>query len=196
VPAAPAPPAPRRRAAVSRAPVYVVAGGLLLAIALVLLGARLAAAPAPPPDLSSPGTPASPRVVNVILRDYAFNPTPLYLVAGETVRFELINGGLVAHEFVLGDTRVQAAWAAANAQATPPAPFATPPPASVPPGTPGLRVLLSPGQRATVEYVVPDVTAGISLMCHLPGHVEQGMVGAVEVSSAERHAPAEDGSDE
>lgn len=163
---------------------YVVAGGLLLAVALVLLGARLAGQPAPSPDLSQPGTAASPRPVNVILRDYAFNPTPLHLVAGETVRFELINAGLVAHEFALGDAHVQAAWALANALATPPAAFATPPPASVPPGTGGTRVLLQPGERASITFEVPvaQPAGGLQLLCHLPGHVEQGMIGEVRLA--------------
>ena len=167
----------------SRAPVYVVIGGLLLAAGLVLLGARLAAAPAPVPDLDRPGTSAEPRSVNVILRDYAFNPTPVYLVAGETVRFELINGGLVSHEFVLGGEEVQAAWALANARATAPAHFATPVPASVPPAIGGIRVLLAPGERATILYDVPRAAEAsrLQLFCHLPGHVAEGMVGAVEV---------------
>lgn len=168
------------RPRVSRAPVWLLVGGLALAVGLVLLGARLAAAPAPVPDLSSPGTPDQPRSVNVILRDYAFNPTPLYLVAGETVQLELINAGLVDHELVLGDAEVQRAWALADALATPPGLLATPPPASVPPDIGGLRVVLAPGATARLRYEVPADQA-LQLMCHLPGHVERGMVGAVEV---------------
>lgn len=153
-------------------------GGLALAFTLVLLGARLASAPAPTPDLSRPGTPAEPRDVNVIMRDYVFDPTPIHLVPGETVRFNLINGGLVAHEFVLGDSQVQQAWAEAHAAATPSAPFASAPPASVPPATAGLRVLLSSSESRSLEYEVP-VGVGLELFCHLPGHVERGMVGRV-----------------
>lgn len=166
--------------AVSRAPAIVLIAGLTVAGALVLLGARLAAMPAAPPDVSQPGTAGNPRPVNVILRDYAFNPTPLYLVEGETVTFHVINGGLVEHEFVLGNQAVQAAWARAHAAATPPAPFATRPPVSVEPDARGLRILLPSGSSTSVSYLVP---AGVelALMCHLPGHVEQGMVGAVEV---------------
>jgi uncharacterized cupredoxin-like copper-binding protein len=176
-------PATRR---ISRAPVYVVAGGLLLAAALVIIGARMAAEPAGRPDLSRPGSVESPRAVNVILRDYAFNPTPLHLVRGEHVRFELINAGLVDHEFVLGDATVQAAWRASHERATPPAPFATPPPASVPPATAGVRVLLRPGERASIDYGVPVAPAEpLHLVCHLPGHVEQGMVGRVELVGAD-----------
>jgi uncharacterized cupredoxin-like copper-binding protein len=170
----------RARPRVSRAPVWLLIGGLALAVGLVLLGARLAAAPAPVPDLSSPGTADRPRSVNVILRDYAFNPTPLYLVAGETVQLELINAGLIVHELVLGDAEVQRAWALADALATPPGLLATPPPASVPPDIGGLRVVLAPGATASLRYEVP-AGATLQLMCHLPGHVERGMVGAVDV---------------
>ena len=152
--------------------------GLIVAGILVYIGGRLAAAPAPKPDLSRPGTPDSPRAVTVIMRDYVFNPTPLYLVPGETVTFSVINGGLLPHEFVLGDASVQDAWATANSAAGPAGPLATAAPASVPPGTGGIELVLDPGQQATVTYPVP---AGqpLQLMCHLPGHVERGMVGSV-----------------
>ncbi len=154
--------------------------GLGLAVGLVLLGARLAAAPAPVPDLTQPGTAASPRPVSVIMRDYSFNPTPLYLVPGEIVEVTVFNGGLVEHELVLGDDGVQQAWSRANAAATPPAPFATAPPASVPPSIGGLRILLGSGASATALYEVPsDGTP--QLVCHLPGHAERGMVGSVEL---------------
>ena len=168
--------------AVSRAPVVVLIVGLGLAVALVLLGAELAASPAPPPQISQPGTPESPREVNVIMRDYQFNPRPLYLVAGETVRLNIINGGLVEHELVLGDSSVQDAWRRADALASPPAPFATSAPASVAPGTGGERVLLPSGASTSVVYRVP-VDGRLQLFCHLPGHTEQGMVGEVIVVS-------------
>jgi len=168
----------RQPGRVSRAPVYVVVLGLLLAVALVFLSARQAAAPAVPPAITSPGTAHEPRAVNVILRDYGFDPTPLRLVPGEVVQLNVINGGLVEHELVLGSTDVQLAWAAAHSAATPPAAFATAPPAAVPPGTDGARVLLGSGHSATVVYAVPRA-ASLQLMCHLPGHVERGMVGRV-----------------
>lgn len=169
-------------ASVSRAPVVVLIVGLALAVGLVIFGAELAGRPAQPPHIPQPGTVDVPRDVNVIMRDYVFNPTPLYLVAGETVRFNIINGGLVEHEFVLGDATVQAAWRDADAAATAPAPFATPVPASVPPSVGGVRVVLPSGASTSVLYSVPDHD-GLELFCHLPGHVEQGMVGQVIVLS-------------
>lgn len=160
----------------------VLVGGLTLAFVLVFVGAQLSATPAPAPDLSSPGTPDEPRTVNVLLHDYSFNPRTLYLVAGETVRLQAINAGLIDHELVLGDDPVQRAWAQAHAEATPPAPFATPQPASVEPGTGGLRILLRPGQSETVTYTVPRGQQ-LQLMCHLPGHLERGMAGRVSLES-------------
>lgn len=152
--------------------------GLGLAVGLVLLGAALAGAPAPAPQIGEPGTPESPRTVNLILRDYRFDPTPLYVVPGETLRLNVVNGGLVEHEVVLGGPSVQAAWAAADAVATPPAAFATAPPASVDPDVGGLRIVLASGASTAVDYVVP-LSGELQLVCHLPGHAERGMVGQV-----------------
>lgn len=161
----------------SRAPVYVTLFGFAVAITLVLVALRGFSAPAP--RIERAGTPDAPRDVTVILRDYLFQPTPLGLVPTETVRFTILNGGLEPHEFVLGDEAVQRAWAQADAAATPPIPFATAPPASVAPDVGGLRVLVRSGEQATVEYRVPSA-GELQLVCHLPGHVEQGMIGRIE----------------
>jgi uncharacterized cupredoxin-like copper-binding protein len=167
----------------SRAPVYVTIGGLAIALILILFAAR--GSPAPPVVIERAGTDAAPRQVNVILRDYRFLPTPIVLVRGETVRFELINGGLQPHEFVLGDVAVQQAWASAHALATPPGPFATHPPASVAAGTAGLRVMLGSGDSTSVVYRVPHGSE-LELVCHLPGHVAEGMVGAIVLRDGPR----------
>jgi uncharacterized cupredoxin-like copper-binding protein len=168
-------PAPRR---VSRTPVVVLVVGLSLAIALVILGADLAARPVASPPIGTPGVAASPRAVTVILRDYRFDPTPLYLYAGETVLLNVVNAGMVEHELVLGDAAVQSAWASADAAATPPAPFTTAPPASAPADTGGLRILLPSGGSTTLTYVVPE-GGDVLLSCNLPGHRERGMIGQV-----------------
>lgn len=164
---------------VSRAPVVVLVLGLALALGLVLFAA-LGRGPAPVVAVDHPGTPAAPREVTVIMRDYLFNPTPLVLVPGETVRFRIMNGGLQPHAFVLGDTAVQEAWARAEALATPAIPFATPPPASVAPDVGGLRVLLDSGEQAAADYAVP-ARGELRLVCPIVGHVEQGMIGRIEL---------------
>ena len=152
-------------------------GGSLLVVA------ACAAGPAPPPSGPlQPGTEAAPRDVNVILRDYVIVPDPLRLVRGEVVRLNVINGGLVAHELVLGSAAVQAAWASAEAAKTPDVLGATPPPVSLSPGLGGLRVYLGSGQSASVIYHVP-VNGELEVACQIPGHVEHGMVGHIEFAS-------------
>ena len=75
---------------------------------------------------------------------------------------------------------MQRAWHAADAAATPPSLLATAPPASVAPGTGGLRVLL--GLRPAGGGGVPRAgDQQLALLCHIPGHIEKGMVGAVEL---------------
>ena len=177
-------------ARVSRAPVVVLIVFVAVAIVLVLIGAQRPGEPPPEVEVARAGTPDAPRDVNVIMRDYRFDPTPVVLVPGETVRLRILNGGLVEHELTLGDEAVQAAWARADAAVTPTAPFATPPPASVPPGTGGLRVLLASGAQHDVLYTVPE-SGTVALVCHLPGHVERGMTGAVELRPMPDEATAE-----
>jgi len=166
---------PRR---ISRAPVYVTLAGLALALAIVLVAAR--PRPAPPVVIGEAGTTESPRPVNVIMRDYLFQPDPLVLVRGETVRLTIVNGGLEAHQFVLGDAGAQSAWAYAQAVATPPAPFTTAPPASVAPDVEAAAIVLGSGTSVTIGFTVPR-EGELQLVCHLPGHVAEGMVAAVEL---------------
>ncbi len=116
------------------------------------------------------------------MRDYRFDPTPIFVVPGENIRLNVVNGGLVEHELVLGDAALQQAWSQADAAATPPGPFATAPPASVAPGLGGVRLVLTSGSATTVDYVVPT-TGSLELICHLPGHAERGMVGQVRLVS-------------
>ena len=126
----------------------------------------------------TPGTPASPRAVNVITRDYHFLPAVVDLVPGETVVLHVINGGLEVHEAVFGDAGVQAAWEAAEA-ATIGAPPGPTPVVSVPPEVSGLRVVVQSGQRVDVTWTVPadgPSRAGFAVGCHIPGHAGRGMV--------------------
>jgi uncharacterized cupredoxin-like copper-binding protein len=172
---------PARR--VSRAPFYVTLGFFVVALTLVLIGAQRSADQVPPPAVSSPGTSAAPRAITVIMRDYLYDPRPIVLVRGESVRITIFDAGLLPHELTLGDAAVQAAWDAADAGATPPAAFTTPPPASVPAGLGGLHVVLPPGGQVTVDYSVP-LLGDVQLLCHLPDHIRLGMVGQIELRPA------------
>jgi uncharacterized cupredoxin-like copper-binding protein len=135
----------------------------------------------------TPGTSASPREVNIVARDYAFVPSTVDLVPGETVLLHVINGGLETHEAVIGDLASQLAWEAAES-ATVGAPPGPTPAVEVPPGFSGVRVVVASGQRVDVTWTVPPDAAaaanGWFVGCHIPGHWQKGMVVAVRFVSA------------
>ena len=121
-----------------------------------------------------PGTGAAPREVNVIARDYVFNPSVLDVVPGETVNLHVINGGLDVHEAIIGDATVQDAWEAAEAAAADAPPGPTPA-VSVPPDLEGLRIVVESGQRVDIVWTVPSTSEPLVVGCHIPGHWDEGM---------------------
>lgn len=162
----------------SAAPGRRFASLLAILAALLLVAGCDAGAPAGTPPIT-PGTSAVPREVNIVARDYAYVPSTVDLVPGETVVLHVINGGLVVHEAILGDLDTQLAWESAEA------PFADPPPGPTPVvpapgGFDGVRVVVASGQRLDVTWTVPaDAAAaaeGWFVGCHIPGHWDKGMV--------------------
>ncbi len=146
-----------------------------MAIAVVI-AAGCEAGPPPPTPPIVPGTSGAPREVNLIAKDYAFQPDALDLAPGETVLLHVINGGLEVHEAVIGDAAVQDAWEVAEAATvgSPPGPT---PVVSVPPDVAGLRIVVRSGERVDVVWTVPAVTPGAAWQvgCHIPGHWARGM---------------------
>lgn len=173
-----------------------IAVGILLAA--VILGCEAGPPVATPPIVA--GSPAAPREVNLITRDYAFVPNVLDLVPGETIRLHVINAGLVVHEAVLGDVSVQDVWETAEA-ATVGAPPGPTPLVTVPSGIAGLRFVVQSGERVDVTWTVPSDAAEVGapaevgvpavatntagaatarppawlVGCHIPGHWSRGM---------------------
>lgn len=147
-----------------------------LAGVAALAMAALACEAGPPAATPQPvaGTSDAPREINLIAKDYEFLPTTLDLIAGETVRLQVVNGGLAVHEAIIGDTEVQDAWEAAE-RATEGAPPGPTPEVSVPPGMEGLRIIVESGQRVDVVWTVPAAPEPLIVGCHIPGHWERGM---------------------
>jgi hypothetical protein len=147
----------------------------ILAASLLALGACEAGPPPATPPIS-PGTATAPREVNLIARDYAFLPPTLDLVPGERIVLHVINGGLVTHEAILGDARVQDAWEAAEAAVAgaPPGPT---PVVSVPPDVAGIRIVVRSGERVDLDWTVPPDAGGTPWIvgCHIAGHWDLGM---------------------
>lgn len=150
-----------------------------LAAALLLgIGACTAGEPGTTPPIA-PGGSGDPRDVNIVARDYAFVPSVVDLVPGETVTFHVINGGLDIHEAIIGDIDTQLAWEAAEGAfiGRPPGPT---PMVSVGPEFGGQRIVVASGQRLDVTWTVPeDAASGGAAWfvgCHIPGHWQKGMV--------------------
>jgi uncharacterized cupredoxin-like copper-binding protein len=154
---------------------------LLHALALLAaVGIAAACDPGGPPPTPpiSPGTAGAPREVNIIARDWTFQPSVVDVVAGETVLLHVINGGLETHEAIIGDDGVQGAWEQAEAAAAVgQAPGATPR-VSLDPSVGGLRIVVGSGQRVDMVWTVPPaaLAGGLVVGCHIPGHWAKGMV--------------------
>ena len=148
-------------------------------LAALLVAACDAGAPPPTPPIS-PGSAAAPREVNVIARDWSFQPAVVDVIPGETVLLHVVNGGLEIHEAVIGDGGVQDAWekaeaAAAAAAGQKPGPTPT---VSLDPSVGGLRIVVGSGQRVDAVWTVPTAApaGGLVIGCHIPGHWAKGMV--------------------
>jgi FtsP/CotA-like multicopper oxidase with cupredoxin domain len=125
-----------------------------------------------------PGTSGAPREVNIIARDYRFDPNPIDLTPGETILLHLINGGLEVHDVVLGDESVQAAWEAVEGGAHMDAPPGSTPAANAVLRS-GLRIVLRSGERADVRWTVPAAASPLVVGCHIRDHWARGMQAAV-----------------
>jgi uncharacterized cupredoxin-like copper-binding protein len=154
-----------------------VSSGVPLLVGLLALAACEAGPPPATPPIS-PGSSGAPREVNLIARDYSFQPPTLDLAPGETVLLHVINGGLVTHEAIIGDDRVQDAWEVAEAAPG----IADPPPGptpvvSVPPDVAGVRIVVRSGERVDLQWTVPAdaVEEAWIVGCHIAGHWEKGM---------------------
>ena len=157
----------------------------LLAVAAGVVACGPASTPLP---FGSPGTPDHPRAVIIAAKDYTYIPAVIDLHPGETVTFEVVNGGLVVHEVVLGGMRVQDAWEAEESITSNLPPGQTPA-VSVDPAVGGLRFVIRSGERVDVTWTVPEdasaTAGGWFVGCHIPGHWEAGMVVPVRFVAAD-----------
>lgn len=106
------------------------------------------------------GTPASPRVIRLIAGfGYSFTPSTIAVARGETVTFQVTTMGPAVHEFMVGPAAAVAADEA---------------------GTPEIGDI---GMMATKSLTFTFDSAGpYAFACHVQGHYEAGMRGAITVS--------------
>lgn len=120
-------------------------------------------------DFGAPGNPsAATRTVEIVAHDpYRFEPEELEVESGETVTFRVTNEGSREHEFVLGDAEYQESHGREMASGAM--------------HHEGNAVTLAPGATEELTWTFPaegDVLFG----CHVAGHFDAGMVGAISVS--------------
>lgn len=121
-----------------------------------------------------PGDPATvDRVIAVTQSDtMRFDPPSIEISEGETVRFDVTNGGAVAHEFVLGDAAFQDEHEQEMAGMG-----GTAMPVDEP-----SAIAVAPGQTKSLIWTF--TTAGTLVYgCHVPGHFAAGMHGEVSVTA-------------
>ena len=123
----------------------------LAAAALAFTGSCVASAGAEP--------------IEIGIEHSAFQPERLVVERGETVTFVIHNGDPIAHEFILGDETVQDI----HEKGTEAHHGARPGEVSIPPGA---------TRTTTYTFTEPGE---LIFGCHLPGHYDYGMRGAVEV---------------
>jgi len=136
------------------------------------------ATPTPEPPTPEPvlGTKDSPRVIEVTMGNFFFEPGAIAVHEGETIRFVVANPTTIMHELVVGDAEEQEHHAMEMAAAAAHDDghdhmMAEPNELEVEPG-------------ATAELVWTFDHAGEFLLgCHVEGHWEAGMQGAIAVES-------------
>jgi uncharacterized cupredoxin-like copper-binding protein len=118
-----------------------------------------ASAPGPGDAGFVAGTPASPRVVQVVATpQLRLLPAAVTVQAGETITFQVTTMGPVVHEFMVGPAADVAADKA---------------------GTPEIADLgMMQTKSLTYTFTGPGPFA---FACHVPGHFEAGMSGTIVV---------------
>lgn len=112
---------------------------------------------------------AATRTIEVVTDDpYRFVPADLEVESGETVTFVVTNEGTREHEFVLGDEEYQEAhgeeMAAGGMHHD------------------GNAVTVAPGATERLTWTFPE-EGEVLYGCHVAGHYDAGMVGAIRVSA-------------
>ncbi|NGM88476.1 cupredoxin family protein [Parapusillimonas sp. SGNA-6] len=134
-------------------------------------GHAASSAHAPGVSVGRPGAAADvTRNIVVTMDDtMRFTPSRVQVHAGETVRFQIRNVGKLAHEMVIGSLEQLKAHAAEMRQ-TPDMQHAEP-----------NMITLKPGQTGELIWTF-DQVGTVDFACLIPGHLEAGMVGKVDVS--------------
>ncbi len=116
------------------------------------------------------------RTIRVETNDQMrFVPESLTVRAGETIRFEINNTGLLPHEFIIGTAHIQAEHAQAMESSSQHSDMHHD-------DTAGYALSIPPGETGTLTYTF-DQPGELFYGCHVPGHYAAGMQGAITVTA-------------
>ncbi len=110
------------------------------------------------------------RTVDIVMTEFAFDPSTIEVSDGEVVTFRLHNEGTVEHDFTIGDRETQDEHDAEMAEMAPGEEHMADPNA----------VSVEPGETREITWRFENVEGGIQFGCHVPGHYAAGMVGQFE----------------
>jgi uncharacterized cupredoxin-like copper-binding protein len=106
------------------------------------------------------------RTVDITIHHSRFLPANIEVAPGTTVRFVLHNTDPIDHEFILGDEQVQLVHEQGAEAHHPPRPG---------------EVSVPAGETVVTIYTFPETPGELIFGCHLPGHYDFGMRGAVTI---------------
>jgi uncharacterized cupredoxin-like copper-binding protein len=129
------------------------------AVALVLLVGAAAAS-------RGAAARANDGTVHITIHYSKFEPADLAVEPGETVRFVIVNTDPIDHEFILGDEQVQRVHEEGTEAHHAPRPG---------------EVSVPAGETVVTTYTFPKISGSLIFGCHLPGHYDFGMRGAVTI---------------
>jgi uncharacterized cupredoxin-like copper-binding protein len=109
---------------------------------------------------------AKAGTIDITIHYSVFEPAELAVEPGETVRFVIRNTDPIDHEFILGDERVQLAHEDGTEAHHDPRPG---------------EVSVPAGETVVTTYTFPTTSGELIFGCHLPGHYDFGMLGAVTI---------------
>lgn len=107
--------------------------------------------------------------IDVTMTDFQFQPNTFTVPAGQEISLNATNSGGVVHSFVIMN-QGQSAGTEFNAEDQPNVYW---------------DVEIQPGGSTETSFTAPDAPGEYEIICHIPGHVQAGMVGKLNVVAGE-----------
>jgi uncharacterized cupredoxin-like copper-binding protein len=101
------------------------------------------------------------------MTDFMYNPADIVIPAGENITLELVNNGVVMHDFIIMDFGTEVGED-----------FGVEDEANM-----YWKAELGPGESETFTFVAPGEPGDYQIVCGIEGHYMAGMVGSLMVVS-------------